>query len=45
MLDKVVRTHIKFIDFGFDEVVPEDGYIFLWVELVLAGVLGGGDED
>jgi hypothetical protein len=45
MFDKVVCTHVEFVDFGFDEVVPEDGHVFLWVELVLAGVFGGGDED
>ena len=45
MLDEVVCAHVELVDFGFGEVVSEDGHVFLGVELVLAWVFGWGDED
>lgn len=45
MFQYVMSTHIKFVQFGFDQVIFEDGDIFLRIEFIFFWVFAWGCED
>lgn len=38
-------THVKFVNFGFNQVISEDRHVFLWVKFIFTRVFAWGYKD